>query len=270
MTEGNYYPPASQPAPEKKPSLWQRFKRWPMLAKIATLGCGGLVAVLALLLALGAILWAVDPDGMQEIVDEQEQERLDREAEREAEEEAEREAEEAAREAEEEEEEEEEPEESPSPSPSPTPTPELSPEPTEEEEAPLTFDEKLEELSSLSAFDDASAYFSEGDDSYPVSAIYVDEEVAPGLTTGTMCNGARDATIKALEYVRDNIDEDYDELRFSFVTRGQEDATGDAPIVGMATVVYERETVESIDSDAISLINVWETRDEGSVNSQCN
>lgn len=101
MTE---YPSAEPPttgAPRKL-SVWQRFKEWPLIARIGTIGCGGLVALFALFAILGGILWAVDPEGMEEIRADQEQSRIDREAElaeeaeREAEEEAEREAEEQA------------------------------------------------------------------------------------------------------------------------------------------------------------------------------
>ncbi|WP_258932998.1 hypothetical protein [Nesterenkonia pannonica] len=31
--------------PTEKLSLWQRFKRWPLIARVATLGCGGLVVL---------------------------------------------------------------------------------------------------------------------------------------------------------------------------------------------------------------------------------
>lgn len=99
------YPPPHQWDNAEEPqgtklSLWQRFKSWPLVAKIGTIGCGGLVALFALLLVLGLILQAVDPDGMDEIRADQEQERLDQEAEEaaeaEAEEDAEREEAEAA------------------------------------------------------------------------------------------------------------------------------------------------------------------------------
>lgn len=113
MTDQTYTPPPKGYEPERKPSLWQRFKSWPLIARIGAIGCGGLVILTLALVALGGILWAVDPDGMDEIRAEQEQERLDQEvadaeeearleaeeaeaAGREAEEEAEREAEEEA------------------------------------------------------------------------------------------------------------------------------------------------------------------------------
>lgn len=113
---GQYPPPQRQWANAEEPqdaklSLWQRFKSWPLIAKVGTIGCGGLVALFALLLVLGLIVQAVDPDGMDEIRADQEQERLDQEAEEAAEAEAEKEAEreeaeaaaeEAEREAEEE------------------------------------------------------------------------------------------------------------------------------------------------------------------------
>lgn len=207
------------------------------------------------LLILSGILWAVDPEGMAETRDRQEQERAEREA-AEAEEEAE--AERAAEEARAEEEDFQEPEE-PEEEPEPAPEPEPEPEPE-----PATFEEKLDEIEELDSLDDGSVYFDE-----TTNNIYVDDVREPGLTTGTMCNRARDATIKVLEYTRDNIDEDYGELWVSFSAYGEQDATGDAPILGMATLVYSAETVAAIDSDAISLINVWETRDEGSIATQC-
>ena len=208
------------------------------------------------LLILSGILWAVDPEGMAETRDRQEQERAEREAaEAEEEAEAERAAEESeAEEARAEEEDSQEIEE-------PDEEPETDPEPEPE---PATFEEKLSEIEELDSLDDGSVYFDE-----TTNNIYVDDVREPGLTTGTMCNRARDASIEVLEYTRDNIDEDYGELWISFSAYGEQDATGDAPILGMATLVYSAETVAAIDSDAISLINVWETRDEGSIAAQC-
>ena len=283
MTE--YQPPASAEPPTKKPSLWQRFKRWPLIARIATIGCGGLVVLFGGLIAIAIIALIVDPEGMQEISDQQEQERQEaaEQESRQAEEEAEREAEEGAAEAEEAEDaaakdgeesestEDESPE--PEPEPSPTPTeedePEVEDEETAEEDAPEGIDDQIAGMKDMSAFEDAEVFFSEGDESYPVSSVITSVEVEPGVTEGSMCRSARDATIKGLEFLRDEVTEDYDEAQFHFTTESMPDATGDSSILGMATVFYDYETVQDIDSDSVDLFNVWESADGGGLGVVC-
>lgn len=326
MTGGNYYPPAGPPAPEKKPSLWQRFKRWPLIAKVATIGCGGLVLIFGGLLVLGMILWAVNPDGMQEIVDEQEQERLDREAEEQAEAEAEREVEEqAAREAEEAEDED--PEEEPGDQ---VEVPDVDgmiaseardelddlgldveyvadggsvwnpdnwevsstdpaagkrvdedseiilnvvrpeePDPFDGMEIPEGINDQIADMTVLDALEDAEVSFHEGDENWPYTTVYVDMEVEIGLTIGTTCRAAQQATIDGLEFMRDRVPADYDRVMFSFHVRGDADATGSQPIIGLASASYDRETVESIDSDSVNTQNVWQARDDGSTSQEC-
>lgn len=138
-------------------------------------------------------------------------------------------------------------------------------EPTDEPEPePKTLDEKIDDLANLESLDHAEAFYDED-----TGNIHVYDERDPGLSDNTMCNGARDATLKVLEYVQENIDEDYNDLMLSFTARGEEDATGDAPIVGMATVVYTAETVDEIDASPMNLSVIWETRDEGSIAQNC-
>lgn len=77
-TPGNY--PASPgglpPAPGKL-SAWQRVKRWPLILKIPAIGCGGLLALFAAVVALGIVISIVDPDGTAERAAEREQERAE-------------------------------------------------------------------------------------------------------------------------------------------------------------------------------------------------
>ncbi|RJN32931.1 PASTA domain-containing protein [Nesterenkonia natronophila] len=100
--------PASAP---EKVSLWQKFRRWPLIARIATFGCGGFLALFILAVVGGACLAIMDPEGTEERAQQAEDDRAEQEeqeeADRQAEEEAEREADEqrqaeAEREAEEE------------------------------------------------------------------------------------------------------------------------------------------------------------------------
>jgi hypothetical protein len=56
--------PVSEP---KQVTLWQRFKRWTLVARIGALGRGGLIALFGLNLLLGLVLHVADPNGMEEI-----------------------------------------------------------------------------------------------------------------------------------------------------------------------------------------------------------
>lgn len=402
----DYQPPSGDQPPTKKPSLWQRFKRWPLIARIGTIGCGGLVILFGGLLLLAGLAWLVDPEGMQETVDQQEQERqeaAERES-QEAEEEASREAEAAAAEDEEEEAQEDATEDE-SPEPETVSVPDVSGQPGdeardslqdegfdvelvsdggavvnaanwevestspaagedaeegsevtvnvvrpedpgvevpdviglpgdeaeealedagfnvefsaedssvvepanwevestdpesgaevdegsevtatvvrpdgyEEDEAPADESTEIPDdiegqadgLGDLDTFKDAEVFFSEATGDYPYDIIFVDQEIEMDLFVSTVCTKAQEQTIEALEFARDYIPGDYDQLSLSFITRGEPDATGDRPIIGIATVVYERDTVQSIDSDAVDIGNVWEARDEGTPSREC-
>ncbi|MGJ9406326.1 thermonuclease family protein [Nesterenkonia aurantiaca] len=98
-----------------KPKAWQRFKRLPMIVKIPAIGCGGLLALIVLLLVIGLVAVALDPDGGEERAADREDQEL---------------AVVESAEPEESEEPSEEPTESETPSASPTPTPTPSPTPT--------------------------------------------------------------------------------------------------------------------------------------------
>lgn len=336
MTEGNYYPPPVDSATPQKPSLWQKFKRWPLIARIGTIGCGGLIVIFGGLLILGIILQAVDPEGMDEIRDEQQQEREEQEAEEAAE--AEREAEEerqaeeeaaAEREAEEEAVAEEEDDQVEVPDVVGQPGDEaqdtledagldadfqtedgsvwapanwevettepaagemadedaevvvnvVRPEEDEDEDEPEEDDEQATEeeeaeipegieaqialLSEVRDFDEAEIYFSEGDESFPYSTVEVSVEVGAGWSESSMCRSARAQTMDGLEFMRDRVTDDYDQVRFSYHARSEPDATGDSSILPMAAVTYAHDTVQAIDDSAVTINNVWPAADEG-------
>jgi hypothetical protein len=69
-------------APEKR-SLWQRFKRWPLIARIGTFGCGGFLTLFILAAVGGARLAVVDSEGTEERQQAAEERRGEREAEKE-------------------------------------------------------------------------------------------------------------------------------------------------------------------------------------------
>ena len=351
MTEGKYYPPPAESASPQKLSLWQKFKRWPLVARIGTIGCGGLIVIFGGLLILGLILQAVDPEGMDDIREEQQQEREEREAEEAAEEaaEAEREAEEerqaeeeaaAEREAEEEAErqrEQEEAERQAEEEDDQVEVPDVvgqtgdeaqdaledagfdadfhaedssvwspanweveatepvagemadegvevvvnvvRPEEDEDEdeseeddeqaaeqdeaEIPEGIDAQIALLSEVRDFDEAEIYFSEGDESFPYSTVEVSVEVDPGWSESSMCRSARAQTMDGLEFMRDRVTDDYDQVRFSYHARSEQDATGDSSILPMAAVTYAHDTVQAIDDSAVTIDNVWPAADEG-------
>ncbi|GAA1144720.1 thermonuclease family protein [Nesterenkonia lutea] len=101
-------------------TAWQRFKRWPLIARIGVIGCGGLIGLFVLALVVGLIAYSVAPEGARESASDREDQEL------------------AAPETEEPEPEEpsgeptesETPSPTPTPSPSPTPAPSPSPTPT--------------------------------------------------------------------------------------------------------------------------------------------
>lgn len=118
-------PEGSQDVGAQKRSAWQRFKRWPVVLRVATLGCGGLIAlfVLALIVAIVAVM--LSPEGAEERAAETDEQELVLEESEEPE---------ASEEPQESEEPSEEPTESETPSASPTrtatPTPSPTPSPT--------------------------------------------------------------------------------------------------------------------------------------------
>ncbi|GAA1103931.1 hypothetical protein GCM10009650_03400 [Nesterenkonia jeotgali] len=118
-------PEGSQDVGAQKRSAWQRFKRWPVVLRVATLGCGGLIAlfVLALIVAIVAVM--LSPEGAEERAAETDEQELVLEESEEPE---------ASEEPQESEEPSEEPTESETPPASPTrtatPTPSPTPSPT--------------------------------------------------------------------------------------------------------------------------------------------
>lgn len=268
MTEGQYYPPAGPPAPDKKPSLWQRFKRWPLIAKIGTIGCGGLIALFALIMVLGLILTAVDPEGVERRAAEREEREAaeaEEEAERQAEEEAEREAEEeAAREAEEEAAAAEEEEE-----PDPEPTQEPTEEETQEPE-PQTLEEQVQGLADIESFEDADITVFEPNELTPYRTVQVYYEVEDALFASGICFNGQSDTIDALEFMRDEVSEEYGEFQISGYRPTAPDATGDSSNAPVMNLAYDASTVEAIDSDSVHQYNVWDAANpNGMISSQC-
>lgn len=78
-----------------------------------------------------------------------------------------------------------------------------------------------------------------------------------------MCRSAREQTIRGLQFFRDNVDEEYQQVGFSYFARSEEDATGDSSILPMAGAYYNYDTVQSIQDDAVTISNVWDAVDEG-------
>ena len=135
---------------------------------------------------------------------------------------------------------------------------------------PDDIDAQVEALGDLEAFDGAEVSHRTPEQGEVDHAIFISKEYEPAsFISSTVCTYAQEDTITALEFARDHITEDYDRIQVSFITRGEADATGDAPIVGLATLNYERDTVEAIDSDHVSPANVWEARDDGSMGPTC-
>ncbi|MBO0594770.1 hypothetical protein I2487_03810, partial [Nesterenkonia sp. E16_10] len=99
----------------QKGSGRNRFKQWPLIAKIPAVGCAGVVALFALLLVIGIIGVALDPEEADDRAAETEEQELVVEEPEET------------KEPEESEEPSEQPTESETPSASPTPTPTPSP-----------------------------------------------------------------------------------------------------------------------------------------------
>lgn len=266
MTEGNHYPSAAaQPAPQK-PSIWQRFKRWPLIARISTIGCGGLIVLFLLAAVAAGCMAVIDPDGTAERQDateereaereaeqaREQQEEEEAEAERQAEEEAEaerleQEAQEAEEEAEREAEEERQREEK-----------EAAEEEAEaaEDELPDGIDAQIAALSDVRDFEDAAITHHDG-------VVMVEVEVGAGWSESSMCRSAREQTIRGLQFFRDNVDEEYQQVGFSYFARSEEDATGDSSILPMAGAYYNYDTVQSIQDDAVTISNVWDAVDEG-------
>lgn len=383
MTE-QYQPPSGEP-PTKKPSLWQRFKRWPLIARIGTIGCGGLILLFFGLIVLGGIITIINPDLAEEAADQQEDT-----------------AEVASTEEDEAQDEE---EDEPEPEPDMVAVPDVSGQPGNEardaledegfdvnlvsddgevvnaanwevestspsagdeaedgsevtvsvvrpeepgvevpdvvgmpgdeaqgeledagfdvelvaedssvwspgnwevestdpeagseveegaevtvnvvrpdsdddedeeedepEEIPEGIDAQVEAITDLHDFSDSEAYYSEGDETYPRTSVHVDTIAGVGWSESTMCQSARSATIKGLQFLRDSVTEEYDEAVFSFSAESEPDATGDSSLLGMATVYYDYETVQSIDDSSVNVGNVWEAADNGGLGVVC-
>lgn len=138
------------------------------------------------------------------------------------------------------------------------------------QELPADIDAQVEALGDLEAFEGGEVFHRTPEQGEIDHAIFIGQEYEPAsFVSSTLCTYAREDTIEALEFARDNITEDYDRIQMEFISRGEPEATGKRPIVGLATLNYERETVEAIDSDHVSPANVWEARDEGSLGPTC-
>ncbi|WP_261624626.1 PASTA domain-containing protein [Nesterenkonia marinintestina] len=140
----------------------------------------------------------------------------------------------------------------------------------EAEELPADIDAQVEALAGLETFEGGEVFHRTPEQGEEYHGIFIHQEYEPAdFFPSTLCTYAQEDTIEALEFARDNITEDYDLIRMEFITRGEADATGRQPIIGLATVTYERETVDSIDSEHVSPANVWEARDEGGMGPTC-
>lgn len=144
-------------------------------------------------------------------------------------------------------------------------------EPDIPDELPEGLDAQIERMTDLDGFDDSSIFANgpEHDATLEQLTVYVSLEVEMGLFASTTCHEAQNLAIDALEFMRDEVDEEYDVFQMELFMRGEASATGDRPIIGIATTVYDRETVEAIDSDSVSTTNVWAARDDGSVDPEC-
>lgn len=133
-----------------------------------------------------------------------------------------------------------------------------SPEEEAEEDAPLPegLDAQSEAITEVRDFEGAYVYNTDGN-------ITVEVEVGPGWSESTMCRGAREQTIRGLQFFRDNVEEDFNNVGFSYFTRSEPDATGDSSILSMAGVYYNQETVQAIQDDSVMIGNVWEAADDG-------
>lgn len=140
----------------------------------------------------------------------------------------------------------------------------------QDEELPADIDAQVDALGDLETFSEGEVFFRSQEDGEEYATIFVSQEIERAeFISSTMCTYAREDTIEALEFARDSITEDYDRMQLEFISRGEPDATGSEPIIGLATVIYDRETVESVDSDHVSPANVWEARDEGGLAPTC-
>ena len=78
-----------------------------------------------------------------------------------------------------------------------------------------------------------------------------------------MCQSIREQTIRGLQFFRDSVEDEYEQVGFSYFTRSEEDATGDSSILPMAGVYYDYETVQAIQDESVTIQNVWQAADEG-------
>lgn len=282
-------PDLSQNSSRTKMSWWQRFKSFSLIKKFVTV----IVVFFAATFGLAVFAMIVDPEGFAEsqerVVQEREERAAEREAEREAAEEEQKQEEEAAKKEEEEaakkeaeEERQQEEEEERAAKEKADEEREAKAKAEEEEEraakakaeeeetaVPDGIDTQLALLSEERDFDDAEIYFAEADDSFPHSVVEVNVEAGPGWSESSMCRSARAQTIRGLQFMRDRVTEDYDNVRFSYHTRSEADATGDSSILGMAVITYDQETVQAIQDDSITIDNVWDVADDGGLGVVC-
>lgn len=128
---------------------------------------------------------------------------------------------------------------------------------------PQGIDAQIAVLTQQDGFNEAEVFYSEGDDSYPNTSVNIYMTIEPGWSESTMCRDARQHTINGLKFLRDNVDEPYDEAQFSFTADGEPDATGNSATLPMAHLVYEHDTVQAINDDTVTPDNVWDAADGG-------
>ena len=139
--------------------------------------------------------------------------------------------------------------------PEPSETKEQEPEATT---PPQGIKAQIAELNKQDGFKETEIFYTEDDNSVN---IYM--TVEPGWSESTMCRDARQHTINGLKFLRDNVDEPYDEAQFSFTADGEPDATGNSATLPMAHLVYKHDTVQAINDDTVTPDNVWDATDGG-------
>lgn len=137
------------------------------------------------------------------------------------------------------------------------------------EELPEGIDAQIAALQEHDDFEEAEIYYADGDDINPNTSVNIALTIEPGWSESTMCTTARDLTIEGLQFLRDNVDEPYEEAVFTFTSNSEEDATGDSTTLSMANVTYEHDTVQNIDDDSANTLNIWEAADQGGTGPVC-
>ena len=123
---------------------------------------------------------------------------------------------------------------------------------------------QIAELNKQDGFNETEIFYTEDDNSVN---IYM--TVEPGWSESTMCRDARQHTINGLKFLRDNVNEPYDEAQFSFTADGEPYATGNSATLPMAHLVYKHDTVQAINDDTVTPDNVWDAADDGGKGTVC-